>query len=426
MEHSIVMMEGGQCRLACSYTQEEVLAAWKSAASRFSSSFNIPGFRPGHAPLSAVEKQFGKQIAELVVETLVGRGIDTALAAGNVTPVTAVDYEGSTAERGKPFAFNVAFGTLPDYELPDLSSIRIPETEEQAQPEEEANVLRDILARVATRTEITEGQPQDGDIVNIEVAGEVDGKTVAGMKNGTFRMRLMPVKEGEKAPDLDPVVRALKIGETGYGSTICPADYPDPSMRGREIDVKVVLRGIEREELPELTDGVAVKLGFRNADAVRARAHEQALQMDKARRIQADRRAVLEALENWEGFEAPAYMVERTRRDATRASRQFLQSNFASPEQLKEALATMKEEATATAVKKSRGKALLLTYARHEGIEVSPAEMDMVLKHRAARQNMSFEEYRLGITRTGEMFEIRATVLQERAISAILEKARKA
>ena len=52
--------------------------------------------------------------------------------------------------------------------------------------------------------------------------------------------------------------------------------------------------------------------------------------------------------------------------------------------------------------------------------------MDMVLKHRAARQNMSFEEYRLGITRTGEMFEIRATVLQERAISAILEKARKA
>ena len=193
-------------------------------------------------------------------------------------------------------------------------------------------------------------------------------------------------------------------------------------MRGRDIELVVTLRGIERETLPPLTDEVARSLGFRDARVLTASAHARALEMDRLHKFSEGRRALQARLESWEGFDAPEALVRQCRREAMRRSRQYLQRKFESPEKLKETLEVMKKEAERQARGKARARALLLLWAEREGVNLAGDEFERVLAARAARKNMDAAGYRRSLVRTGELFELRAAMLEERALNELMKK----
>lgn len=134
------------------------------------------------------------------------------------------------------------------------------------------------------------------------------------------------------------------------------------------------------------------------------------------------KRELMERLEAWEGVEAPSCLVEHCRREAMRRSRQYLQSSYESPDKLREILALMKEEAEETARKKAVRRMLLLGWARGEGLEVRDAELERVLAGRAAAQNMDAASYARSLARGGDIYEMRAAMLEERALEALLAR----
>ena len=225
MEYQLDIKDGGLRRLSFVCPAGEVLSEWKKAAAFFASSFRMAGFRPGKAPLEVVEKQFLQQISDGVTDTLVSRSVGEALKKESLVPAAGLDYEGGNAARGQDFHFSVEFCVLEERDLPDIEAIHIKEEEPQADPVQESLFVREILGRAAERTAVTEGHPQDGDIVQAEVTGKMDGRVVPGMNTGSCRMRLMPARPGERVPDLDPIVRGLTVGETGSGSTPCPDEW---------------------------------------------------------------------------------------------------------------------------------------------------------------------------------------------------------
>lgn len=422
MEYQLEVEDGGLRRLSFTCPAGEVLSAWKKAAQPFAASFRMAGFRPGKAPLEVVEKRFYQQISDAATDALVEAALDDALRREALVPAAGLVYEGGNAVRGREFCFRMECCVLENGDVPDLSSIHIKEEEPRADPVQESLFVREVLGRAAEKTSVTEGRPQDGDVVEVEVTGKMDGEAVPGMHTGTCRMRLMPTRPGEKTPDLDPIVRGLSVGETGSGSTPCPDNYPDPSMRGRDIELVVTLRGIERETLPPLTDELARSLGFRDARALTASAHARALEMDRLHKFSEGRRALQARLESWEGFDAPEALVQQCRREAMRRSRQYLQRKFESPEKLKETLEVMKEEAERQARGKARARALLLLWAEREGVKMAGDEFERVLAARAARKNMDVAGYRRSLVRTGELFELRAAMLEERALNELMKK----
>ena len=420
MEYRIEKGPLGHCRLECSFPEADVLAAWKEAGTRFGSSMAMPGFRKGKIPLAVLEKQFGQQMADFATDTLVSHAVEQALAREGLYPVSGLDYEGGLAERGKPFSFSVDFCILPEGECPDLSALAVDMPEPVADPVQEELFLREMLARGANKVQVTEGTPQDGDIISADVIGRVDGRTVPGLE-GPCRMRLMPPVEGEKAPDLDPIVRGLRIGETGVGSTPCPDNYPDPALRGRTIELSATLRSIEREELPELNDVTARKLGFRNVEAMKFRAREQAQDMDRLHKRSQAMQNIQNSLGNWQGFDAPELMVKQCQRDLLRRSTQYLQRQQENGPEFVESMARMRAEAAIAAVGRARARALLLMWARQNNVELPKNELDAVLRGRAARQNKHPDDYLLSVARTGEAFEIRTAMHEEKALYALFD-----
>ncbi|WP_446423724.1 trigger factor [Mailhella sp.] len=419
MESRIERDGHGQCRAIGMIPEAEVLVEWKKAAQRFASAVQIPGFRRGKAPLTALEKQFGAEIAELVTDTLVQRALSQAFEREGVTPITGFEYEGGLAQRGQGLNFEASFGVLPEFDQPDLASIAVDKAEAVADPVQEELFLREMLARGAEKVNVTEGTPQDGDLVMADVEGRVDGAPVPGLC-GPVRMRLVASVPGEKEPELVPIIRSLHVGETGTGSTLCPPDFPDHAMRGRVIEIIVTLRGIERDLLPELSDESAGRLGFRSAEAMRMRAHEQAQDMARLHKRSRSLEGMQAMLELWPGFDAPEAMVKQCTREAiSRAAQQMQQ--FAAQGGMPSSLEQMEKDASDNGARKARCRTLLLGWARANGVELPESEVDAVLRGRAARRQMSLEEYLVSTGRSGETYAVRAAMLEQKALYALYD-----
>ncbi len=370
-----------------------------------------------------VEKQFFGQIAGDATDALVCKGVDEALSRERIEPLCGFEYEGEKeARRGHEFRFSVKFCVLDTIAVPSLEDMHIKEEEPQADPVQEELFLREILGRGAGRISVREGFPQDGDIVLVEVTGKMDGRVVQGMRTGECRMRLMPVRPGENPPDLDPIIRHLRPGETGCGTTPCPDNYPDPSMRGKNIDLTVTLKSIEREKLPPLTDETARILGFSHANALRASAHARALEMDRVRRYSETKRILHAKLEEWENVNPPEALVYRFRRESLQRSRRYLQSQFDTVGKLKETLSQMRDEAGEKACGKARARVILLSFAQQQNITVDEKVAFRVLAARAARNNMEPEAYRKSLARSGGWYEILAAMREERAEEALMKR----
>ncbi|MBQ9105567.1 MAG: hypothetical protein IJY48_05495, partial [Mailhella sp.] len=179
-------------------------------------------------------------------------------------------------------------------------------------------------------------------------------------------------------------------------------------------------RYIEREELPEFNDLTARRLGLRNTDAMRFRAREQALYMDRLHKRSQALQGIQNIIENWQGYDAPEIMIRQAERDALRRATQYIQRQ-AGGEDFVNSMTQMKEEAAVTGVRKARCRALLLGWARSAGVELPKQELDAVLRGRAARQNKHPDDYLLSVARTGEAIEIQTAMHEEKALYALLD-----
>ena len=81
----------------------------------------------------------------------------------------------------------------------------------------------------------------------------------------------------------------------------------------------------------------------------------------------------------------------------------------------------MKQEAGEKAERKARARMILLTWAEKKGLRLDENAYDRVLAGRAARRNMDAASYRLSLARSGELFELRAGMLEEKALDELMK-----
>jgi len=87
----------------------------------------VPGFRPGRAPRSHIERHFGKEIQEDVASRCVERLSRQAIEAEKLSPVGPVSVSDVELEPGRPFRFLVRFVSVPAFDIPDLAALVLPD-----------------------------------------------------------------------------------------------------------------------------------------------------------------------------------------------------------------------------------------------------------------------------------------------------------
>ena len=317
MEYNVEKTSPTSVKLSVTCSADEVKKAFDRAAKAIGKGMNLPGFRVGKIPVNVLKSRFSSRVAADATEILADDTMMDILKKEGIRPLCPSQYHGQPAKDGESFSYSSSFDILPEVDLPDLEKLSVV-VPDPAPSEDALNAMLDqALRRVATYVDITDRKPQDHDLLTVDVVGSVDGKALPGMTASNFRMQLLPVQPGGKVPEMDPIVRALNVGEEGHGVMTCPENYPDPVMRGREVQLDVVLRRIQKEELPPLTDETAQKLGFKTFDELKQEVWQQTFAAHMRQIQREGKRQLMEEQLNGRDFPLPESLVMRFFRRAS-------------------------------------------------------------------------------------------------------------
>src|SRR6266581_6021308 len=128
---------------------EEVSKEWDSIANSFARFAKIPGYRPGKAPRSVIEKRFRKEIQDEVTKKLVSKSYHDAIEQKKLRVASLTNLEDVQFGEDKSMRFRATVVTAPEFDLPDYKNIpvQLPDTKvSDAEVETAIERLRDQSA----------------------------------------------------------------------------------------------------------------------------------------------------------------------------------------------------------------------------------------------------------------------------------------
>src|SRR5947207_12469269 len=94
---------------------EEVSKEWDTIANSFVRFAKIPGYRPGKAPRSVIDKRFRKEIQEEVTKKLVSKSYHDAVAQEQLRVASLTNLEDVQFGEDKSMRFRPTVVTVPEF-----------------------------------------------------------------------------------------------------------------------------------------------------------------------------------------------------------------------------------------------------------------------------------------------------------------------
>jgi trigger factor len=422
MKYEVEVLSPVKRKVAVTVLSEEVDAALAATTALYKQRYEIKGFRKGKAPASVIEAKYKAQIYNEATTDLINLQINEIMAELGLTPVSRIDVDAKVFEKGKDFAYTLAFEIAPEFELPEYAGLAVEEEIAEVGDKDVSEVERRILenaAKLSTLSEVRE--PKDGEIVTISFGAYKDGAVFDGIKAESFDLTL---GAGQALTEFEDMVKTLKTGESGEREITFPKDFINTRMAGQSLTMKATLHAIKKKEIPELTDEVAKKAGgFESVDKMREAIRASYLSNRKQLNRAAAQKKLLDGLLAGVDFPLPPSMVEDRMDRLTQDVIYRLERQGKSLESLGKSLKDLKEEQRSLAEEAVKHELFLLAVAKKESLEVTPQEMDKALND-IARQNMQdFFEIKRYYEENNLLVPLRDRLLADKAVEAVYAKA---
>ncbi len=139
----------------------------------------IPGFRPGKVPMSVIRQRYEAAARQEILGDLIQATFYEAIVAEKLNPAGAPSVEPKVFEKGKDLEYVATFEVFPEFEVVGLDKIEVERLQADVTDADVDNML-DILRKQNTRYETADRAAENGDQVNIDFVGKIDGEAFAG------------------------------------------------------------------------------------------------------------------------------------------------------------------------------------------------------------------------------------------------------
>ena len=247
-------LEKSMVELQFSVDAETFKAAVNTAFKREGKKYAIPGFRKGKAPRHMIEKMYGADIFHYdAINDLFPEQYEAAVQAAGIDVVGRPEPEvvSMTEEDGAVLKVKVA--VKPEVELGEYAGLTVTKevkTVDEADVEAEIKRMQDRNGRLLTR----EGAAENGDTVDIDFEGFVDGKAFEGGKAEHYSLVL---GSGSFIPGFEDQMVGHSAGEEFDINVKFPEEYGAEELAGKDATFKIKLHEVKYKELPELDDDFA-------------------------------------------------------------------------------------------------------------------------------------------------------------------------
>ncbi|HJA24752.1 MAG TPA: trigger factor [Candidatus Fournierella merdigallinarum] len=229
-------------------------AAIDKAFKREGKKYNVPGFRKGHAPRAVIEKMYGADIFHYdAINDLFPEAYEAAVAAAGIEPVGRPEADVVSESLDEGVVLKVTVAVKPEIKVggyTGLKATRKVNTVDDADVDAEITRMQERNGRIITR----EGKAENGDTVDMDFEGFVDGVAFEGGKAEHYSLVL---GSGSFIPGFEDQLIGHEAGEELDVNVTFPEEYQAKELAGKPAVFKIKLHEIKTRELPALDDEFA-------------------------------------------------------------------------------------------------------------------------------------------------------------------------
>ena len=257
MKTSSKLKENCQVELSVTLDAGEMGEIVKGVERVFLREAQLPGFRKGKVPLPLIRKEFASGLKDEVQRAMLREKYAEAVKAEALDELGLIGLKEATYDEAGG-SFVALLETRPKFKLPTYKGLKVEARDVKVSDEQVNEQLERLRVAYAKYEDAKEGETvADGDFVQIDYAGTVDGKPILEINPEAKVVAegkgfWTQVEEGRFLPEILDAVKGMKAGESKEGiKAKFDKDAAPEGLKGAKAVYSLTLKTFRRRILPD-------------------------------------------------------------------------------------------------------------------------------------------------------------------------------
>jgi trigger factor len=410
---------------------ETVRRTYDEISKKYAKSVNVPGFRPGHAPVGVIKTRFKDEIRSEVLRELVPDSINAAIEEHKLEVIGEPDVhlensEGLAMNGSEPLSLHVHVEVMPDIELGTYKGLEVERLTRPVTDEQVDEALEQFRQSSASMEPVEDRAAESGDTVTVDLKGifldapddepisveEIEIELGAGKVQQEFSDNLLGVGSDDE--------RTFTVNY--------PDDFTSPGLAGKRVEYTAKVTAVRKLALPELDDEWAKSLDQEGVTTLtelrdRAKADFAARAAEEAENhVRAE--LVKQMLEKHEIEVPAAFLQHQTNQLVENFARELMMRGVDPRTQDQSFWKMVGAQMQPQAEQDVRGMLLIERIADEEKIEIADDEIDAEIARLAEASGKSEEQVRATLTKNDGVRSIANRLRSRKALDIVVDNAR--
>lgn len=387
----------------------------------------LPGFRPGKAPRSMLEKKFGKSIEAEVCQDLLRTSISQAIEENQLDAITISEMSEPKREIGKGLSFNASIEVRPSIEPKKYTGVKVKGHDEKVKDEDITKVLERLLDSNAVLKPVEDAKKaKKGDYVSMTV--ERLNEKGESMEKDEQQEQLHLIGHEQSIKEVDDAILKASIGDTIEVTVPAPKhNHAEGESCGHDhsdMKLRLGLKSLKQKVLPELNDDFAKTVGpFENLEALKKQISEDLTKELGERNKVENVKALLAQILKDNPASLPDTLIENEMVQLRQEMFQHMISSGVNQLPADFSEEKMTKELRPEAERRVHEQLVLSAIAKKENISVTSEELQNRIAQYAQVMRKPAHEVRDQYAKNGRLEGLRFQILAQKTLDFLLAQA---
>ena len=246
---------------------DEIQATADEILTEYGKKVKMPGFRPGHIPLSILRQKYNASAISEAIDKLMNRDLNTYITDKKIRLAGAPKADLAGWEIGKDAEYSLEFDILPTLPAKKKKKFTVVKKTTKLDESEVDAALENIRKNRSTAEKQGDDYvAQNGDTAVIDFTGFIGNDAFDG---GAAEKHHLVLGSGAFIPGFEEQIIGHKSGDEFDVNVKFPSDYHAENLAGKDARFAVKVHEVRKHILPELNDELAKSVGHESVEKLR-------------------------------------------------------------------------------------------------------------------------------------------------------------
>lgn len=267
MQVSVEKTSDLERRMTVQVPSDKIESQISSRLNELRKQVRLKGFRPGKVPMNVIQKRYGGQVREEILNETMQSTLQEAIGQESLRVAGVTKIEPNQNQSEAHFEYVAHLEVFPEIPKLEFSDLKIDRPICEVTESDVDDMIRTLQEQRGDWEEV-ERKAKAGDRVRLGYVAQVDGERVPDV--GQHEIAPI-VGKLESFPDLEKILKGAKAGDTLSKKLTFPENYRTAALAGKKVACEIEIKSVEEAKLPEVTDEFANEFGIEGGvDQLRA------------------------------------------------------------------------------------------------------------------------------------------------------------